>query len=153
MLCLTPKQYDYNNIIINKKIKNNVIDDSYFYRIIYSDECISSNGIFILFHFTNTKIENYYNKIKCEFENNRKNNENIKVIKYVEKTILNKFKNIEDKEISTKLEEQLNNYNIKLFEDKKITIKQNNSMYIVLKISGVWATSTEIGVTFKFYMA
>ena len=152
MLCLYPEQFDTHNIIINKKIKNNIIEDSYFYRLIYSDDLFSSNGLFVLFTFTNIKIEHYYNKIKCNFEDNHKNNKNIEIIKNIENDILNKLHNVEHKILSTKLKDQLNNYNIKLFEDKNTPIKNFNSINIILKISGIWSTSSEIGVTFKFYI-
>ena len=152
MLCLYPEQFDTHNIIINKKIKNNIIEDSYFYRLIYSDDLFQSNGLFVLFTFTNIKIEHYYNKIKCNFEDNHKNNKNIEIIKNIENDILNKLHNVEHKILSTKLKDQLNNYNIKLFEDKNTPIKNFNSINIILKISGIWSTSSEIGVTFKFYI-
>ena len=152
MLCLYPEQFDTNNIIINKKIKNNIIEDSYFYRLIYSDDLFSSNGLFVLFTFTNIKIEHYYNKIKCNFEDNHKYNINIEIIKNIENDILNKLHNVENKILSKKLKDQLNNYNIKLFEDKNTPIKNFNSINIILKISGIWSTNSEIGVTFKFYI-
>ena len=152
MLCLYPNQFNNHNIIIQRKMKNNIIDDSFFYRLIYSDEYFSSNGLYILFNFTNVKIENYYNKIKCTFDNNKNNNNNINNIKNIEQTILSNFINEENKILSNKLEEQLKNYNFKLFEYKNTNKKYHTNINIVLKISGIWSTMNEIGITFKFYI-
>ena len=151
MLCLYPNQYDDINIIIQKKLKNNIIENSYFYRLVYSDKYFASNGLYMLYNFTNVKIENYYNKIKCSFEKNVNNDNNINNIINIEKSILNKFHN-NTKVISNKLEEQLHSYNIKLFEHKNHMIRNNHNISIILKISGIWSTENEIGITFKFYL-
>ena len=156
MLCLQPNQYNANNIIIQKKMKNNIMDNSFFYRLIYSDKYFSSNGLYILFKFTNTKIESYYNnnnsKIKCTFDNNKNNNNNIEMIKKIESSILKKIYNDYNISFSNRLEQQLNTHSIKLFEHKSNNVNKNkNQMNIILKISGVWANDNEMGITFKFY--
>ncbi len=160
MLCLESNQYNPNNIIIQRKMKNNIMDNSFFYRLIYSDKYFSSNGLYILFKFTNIKLESYYNnnhnnnnsKIKCIFENNRNNNNNIEMIKKIESSILRKIYNDYKISISNRLEQQLNTYSIKLFEYNSNNINKNyNNMNIILKISGVWENAHEMGITFKFY--
>ena len=54
-----------NNIICYDKIKNNIMNNSYFHKLIYSDELCSFNGIFFTFKLNNIYIEKYFNKLKC----------------------------------------------------------------------------------------
>ena len=47
LLCLRHDEFDKKNILINNRIKNNVINNSYFHRIYYSDDSFILNGITI----------------------------------------------------------------------------------------------------------
>ena len=53
---------------ITDKTKNNILTGGDFYRIYYSDQYFTSNGLFIIFSLKNVKIERYFNKIKCIFD-------------------------------------------------------------------------------------
>ena len=44
-LALKPNKIESRNVIINNRTNNNIIDNSYFYRIYYSDNEFISNGI------------------------------------------------------------------------------------------------------------
>ena len=46
-LTINTTQFNPNYIIINNKTKNNIMNNSDFFRILYSDDTISINGIFI----------------------------------------------------------------------------------------------------------
>ena len=48
-LAIKTNEFDPHNIIISDKTKNNVMNESDFYRLIWSNEYCSTNGIFILF--------------------------------------------------------------------------------------------------------
>ena len=99
---------DFNphNVIISAKTINNVMVGSDFHRLIFSDEQCSTNGIYIHFSLNNISVEKYFNKIKCSFENNSTNNQTISSVKSIEKMILNKFKNIKNRTLSCRIQEQ-----------------------------------------------
>ena len=63
---LSIKTTDFNphHIIISEKTKNNIMVGSDFHRLIFSDELVSTNGLFINFKLKNINIEKYFNKIK-----------------------------------------------------------------------------------------
>tara|TARA_B100001029_G_C15056225_1_gene454593 strand:- start:601 stop:1074 length:474 start_codon:yes stop_codon:yes gene_type:complete len=152
-LVIKPDQYEVNNIMISDKTKNNIMNNSDFYRIYFSDEYITFNGLSILLEFNNITIEKYFNKIKLHFENNHSNNEVVKYIKNIEKSILNKFNIINDKQIYRIEEQLLNNY-IKIFDENIINIGKYNNLKLLLKISGIWSQchNKEYGLTFRFFI-
>ena len=41
------RSVELNNIICFEKIKNNIMNNSYFHKLVYSDELCSFNGIFL----------------------------------------------------------------------------------------------------------
>ena len=47
---------DKNNIVVCDPIKNSIIQYSSFYKLIYTNEIITMNGIYILFDLNNVKI-------------------------------------------------------------------------------------------------
>ena len=55
------------------KIKNNILEDSLFTKIIYSNDIISLNGIYLQINFLNYKVENYNNKTKYNLNNEHNN--------------------------------------------------------------------------------
>jgi len=147
---------DFNphNIIISEKTRNNVMVGSDFHRLIFSDEYCSTNGIYIHFCLTDITVEKYFNKIKCCFENNTYNNVTISSIKSIEKMILNKFKNIQNRSISCRIQEQLQNGFIKLYGDDTIRYGNQKNINFLLKISGIWVSNqtNDFGLTFRFFI-
>ncbi len=148
------KDFNPHNIIISEKTRNNVMVGSDFHRLIFSDEYCSTNGIYIHFSLTNITVEKYFNKIKCCFQNNIQNNTTISSIKSIEKMILNKFKNIQNRSISCRIQEQLQNGFIKLYGDDTIRYGTQTKINFLLKISGIWVSnqSNDFGLTFRFFI-
>lgn len=137
-------QYNKNNVYFCDPIKNNIMNEGSFIRILYSTHNVVFNGIYLLLPFTDINIEKYYNKYKCSFNINI-NKDLIEHIKYIETEILEKI-DIKNKIPQYKIYEQLKTGNIKLFCD---SAPKNNNLFI-LKISGIWETQTNYGVTYKF---
>jgi hypothetical protein len=162
--------------------KKNIIMNGNFTKIIYSDQYLSLNGLFI----------NFPVEIKRIFEN-KYNSPSKTIISKHNKAFFNQIIDLEckilehynitnniKKPFSCILSSQLLNGNIKIYRDKKtsfsspsyiltknyyyvlpITITENTRTGstgatgdtlkdIALKISGIWETQFEIGLTYKF---
>jgi hypothetical protein len=135
-------QYNEDNIYFCEPIKNNVMNEGKFIRILYSTYNLVLNGIYLLVHINDITCDKYYNKYKCNF-NTLHNKDIIDNIKTIEENILRK---IEIKKIpQLKIYEQLRNGNIKLFNEVN-----KSFCSFILKISGIWETQFNYGLTYKF---
>ena len=140
----TITQYNEKNIYFCESIKNNIMNDGTFIRILYSTNTVVLNGIYLLINITDFQCEKYYNKYRCVF-NTQTHKELIDVLKTIEERILLKT-DIHNKTPQLKIHEQLKNGNIKVFND----VIDISSSAFVLKISGVWETQYSYGLTYKF---
>lgn len=134
-------EYNENSIFFCDPIKNNIMIDGEFIRIVYSTKNLSLNGICLKLPFKIIGINKYYNK--CKYEINLMNPE-LEQIKAIEMNILQKI-NIRGKRTQCNIYEHLLSGYVKTIGDCK-----NEPDSIVLKISGVWETDTECGITYKF---
>ena len=148
-LCINNKNYKPNSVIFSQKIKNNILSNGYFYKIYYSDNYFTSNGLLLLFSIKDISVENYFNRVRCSFDKVF-NKDILLFIKQLEYKILSDF-NFEGLYRPVyRIDEQLKNEYIKIFSDKKIQRGKLDKLEILLKISGVWATDKECGITFRF---
>ena len=141
----TLDQINEDYIFFGEPIKNTIMNDGSFIRIMYSTPLFVLNGIYILISISNPYIEKYYNKYKCSFDMST-HKDIIHRLLMLEDCILKKV-NIRNKVAVHKLAEQLKNGNIKFFSDSLEKIDTSN---YVLKISGVWETTENYGITYKF---
>ena len=139
----TLEQYDDNCVYFCEPIKNNIMNDGYFIRILYSTHNLVLNGIYLHISLNDITCEKYYNKYKCSFNVNI-NKELIDKIKVIEESLLQKIE-INTKVPQMKIYEQIKNGNIKLFNEVN-----DSCCSFILKISGIWETSTNYGLTYKF---
>ena len=107
--------FNKDNIFLQEPVKNNIIDDSKFIRLIYSNNIFALNTVYIVFKLQIIQIENYFNKHKFIF-NVKQNTKTINQMKTIEETILDKIF-INNKKPVFRLYDQLNSGNIKLFPD------------------------------------
>ena len=146
----TIEQYNIQYIYFCEPIKNTIMNEGMFIRILYSTPNFVLNGISLFLPFNDVHVEKYYNKLKCSFNmNNHK--DLIEKIKNIEEGILNKI-NTKNKIVNYKIYDQLKNGSIKIFienTEKYFQNQQTNHLFM-LKISGVWETDKNIGVTYKF---
>ena len=140
----TIDQYNEEFVYFCEPIKNNIMNDGNFIRIIYSTQLFILNGIYIIININHTNIDKYYNKFKCSFDVNQ-HKELIKNILLIEEGLLKKVC-INNKLPQCKIYEQLKNGSIKIFSD---SFEKINNKFL-LKISRIWATETEYGLTYKF---
>ncbi len=136
-IVINMNEFSLKNIFFNEAIKNTVINDSSFIRILYSNKEFTLNGIYIKLDFIKTIN---YNKF---FENSN----NLTIIKYIENLetyILNSYN--KNKEHNYKIHEQ-----ITYLSSKICNSSSNKSIFsYIFKISGIWETNTVIGITYKF---
>lgn len=136
-------QFNKDFIYFCDPIRNNIMTDGMFIRILYSNNVFVMNGIYLIVSFQNISVEKYYNKYRCNFDINF-HKEMIDKIQVIEENILKKVKI--NKTPVFKIYEQIRNGNIKVFSDLQENIRNN----FILKISGIWETDTNYGVTYKF---
>jgi len=137
------EQYNNDFLFFCEPIKNNVMNEGNFIRILYSSDIMILNGIYLLINLTDITCEKYYNKYKCNF-NISNHKEIIESLRIIEEEILKRYKT--DKIHSHKIFEQLKSGHIKLFND----VGNITSSSFILKISGIWETQTNYGLTYKF---
>jgi hypothetical protein len=137
-------QYNEDYVYFCEPIKNNIMNNSNFIRIIYSTSFFILNGIYITIEINHTSVNKYYNKFKYSFEVNQYK-ELIEKLKIIEEGLLKKS-GILGKIPQYKIYEQLKNSNIKVFSD---TFNKIDNTFL-LKIAGIWETETEYGLTYKF---
>jgi hypothetical protein len=137
-------QYNEDHVYFCDPIKNNIMNDGNFIRIMYSTPLFVLNGIYLFISITHTSIDKYYNKFKCTFDVHQYM-DIIDKLRSIEQGILKKV-NIYGKAPQYKIYEQIRNGNIKIFSDN--IEKINNSF--LLKIAGIWETEHEYGLTYKF---
>lgn len=141
-------EFNKDNIFLQEPVKNNIIDDSKFIRIIYSNNIFVINTLYIIFNLHIIQIENYFNKYKFIF-NIKQNTKLINQFKSIEESILDKIF-INNKKPVFRLYEQLNSGNIKLFKDSLKLHKTYSDNEFIIKISGIWENEYEYGITYKF---
>lgn len=141
-------EFNKDHIFLQEPVKNNIIDDSKFIRIIYSNNIFVINTVYIIFNLHIIQIENYFNKYKFIF-NIKQNTKPINQFKSIEESILDKIF-INNKKPVFRLYEQLNSGNIKLFKDSLKLHKTYSDNEFIIKISGIWENEYEYGITYKF---
>ena len=139
-------------IVLNDPIKNSVLQHSNFYKLSYSNNILSFNGIYIVINLNNINYNEKQLRIEFNFEDN---NEIINKIKELEENILNLL-NIPDKEKQYKMTEIFKTNNLKYaLNDLNYESINNNFEYqkmkdsLIIKISGIWETKEKYGITFK----
>ena len=142
-LVKTIEQYKDTDIIFCDPIKNNIMCDGNFIRILYSTPYIVLNGIYLLVKLHDVTCERYYNKYKCTFST-LVNKDIVENLKSIEERILYMYKT--NKTPCFKVYEQIKSGYIKIFTD----VGNVNQCSCVLKISGIWETPINYGLTYKF---
>jgi hypothetical protein len=134
-----------NNLFYQEKVKNTVMDNSNFIRLVYSNELFILNGVFITFKLALNTVERSFNKYKCVFDATQ-NQEIVSKISNIEKTIMNQ-NTFGKKTPIYRITDQLNNGFLKIFNEVECMEDKNE---FILKIYGIWENECEYGITYKF---
>lgn len=137
--------------------KKNIIIDGYFTKILYSNEFITMNSIYIYFPIRNIIFDKILNKNNIIFNvQDPQNIELIKKIQVFEENIIHYYRKIYNKNKVPlySLYNQLITGKLKIYKDNNCDydnkISNYNHLKVILKISGIWETNTGIGITYKF---
>jgi hypothetical protein len=143
-LVITIQQYNDQYVYFCEPTRNNIMNEGGFIRILYSTDHMMLNGIYLLININNFVCDKYYDKYRCIF-NVVNHMSLIQQLKQIEDKLLVKV-GIQDKIPQHKIHEQLLNGNIKIFNN----IYNKTSCSFILKISGIWETQYNYGLTYKF---
>jgi len=142
--------------------RRNIMMEGNFTKILYSDDVLISNGIYLKFPLQKTKtFENSIanvgknqetNSTRCIFYFNPHTQENqslFQQISVIEAKLIEFYKrqNVVNKCPVYGVRNQLYSGNIKYYQDGETS--GANMMY-VLKIAGFWETNDSVGITYKF---
>jgi hypothetical protein len=144
-LVLDPAQFDRDHIFFQPPVKNTVMDRSDFVRIIYSDSLIALNGVCVAAFLPTLSRERYFNKVKCGLDRSV-TGKVVAELCQLEVAILSRYEP-PGKSPVYRIADQLGSGFIKLFTDAPPA--DLSDMYI-LKLSGIWETEGQYGLTHKF---
>ena len=152
MICENLKTIDYDAIIINEPIKNSVLQYNYFYKLQYSTNIVVLTSIFILFELNNVLLEND----KALFNKNTINDSVFNKLNNLEEYILNLINNSKTKLYKFKELQENQYFKYSLCDDidkfnnyKYVNTLDGKTSKFILKISGIWESKENIGLTFK----
>jgi hypothetical protein len=149
-IVLKLNQYSEKHVYFCEPIKNTIMNEGNFIRILYSTNQVVFNGIYLLITLNDIICEKYYNKYKYIFNINNEFHKNlIENLKNIEESILKNI-NIENKIPQFKITEQLKNGYIKLFQNIQTNNQIDQDYKFILKISGIWENNHNYGLTYKF---
>lgn len=132
-----------NYIHFISPIKNKLISNSFFYKMFYASPLFILNSLYFELFFDNITLNNVDNKQTISFNVNKCNNI-IRQVQNIENFVLSKIP-LNKKRIFN-CTNQIKKGVININSD--IVIKDVTRVYI--KISGVWESNVEYGMSFKF---
>lgn len=140
---------DFNKdyVFFQNSVKNIIMKDGNFTRIIYSNSLFVLNSMILTINLHITHFEKYFNKYKYIFDcNNENTKKEIEKISAIEKHILDRIP-FPGKKPNYRIGQQLSYGNIKFYTE---SLSYDAEQTIYIKLSGVWETEYEYGISFKF---
>jgi hypothetical protein len=135
--------YHPRNVFLCDPVPNTVMADSTFTRILYSDPDITLVGLHLQLCVDGARDEQYYQKTRTVFDVSA----NAGVISFVERIETNILDMVDiDKKRVTKLSDQLRHG---ILRSATHASWNSTGPNFVLKVTGIWETDNEYGVTYK----
>lgn len=138
------EQYDLNYVHFSKAIKNNIMNNGNFIKILYYSPLFKLNAIYLKINITNYLNENNIYRNNYIF-NPYSYVDLIEKIKNIEIEILSKLE-IVDKIPEYDLASKIASGNIKIMTD----IIEEKFDNFIIKISGIWENKNYYGLNYKF---
>ena len=155
-ILLDINEFNLDNIFLMESKENTIINGK-FIKILYSNENFTMNGIYLDFPLVDYERKNFNGKNILYFDIKR-NFDLISRFSKMENDIIHffmKYCDVKKKMINT-IERQLKNgmikyYNYTISNKRSFSLETSNNLNrIYLKISGIWETDTDFGITYKF---
>jgi len=138
---------DYtNDNIFFMETKTNMIMQGSFTKLFYSNEFVTLNSIYLSFILKHSTFKNCQ-KFFLTNINYLENKTTLSMITYIENELLKQYNELYDVNKKKKylLRDNLHNGSLKIYKQQQV-----NNGNIYLKISGVWESDDEYGITYKF---
>jgi len=142
LLTINIQDIDINYILYNKSTENNIIKNSEFVKILYSNDIYTLNSIIIDINFKYINVAYKYNKVYFTFDAS-KNIDIISRLIDLENNLLNLLN-------ESNLKPLYNLKNLFLLKNFLAVNYKNNQNNVYLKISGIWKNTKNYGLIFKF---
>lgn len=143
------ENFDFQNVIALLGIKNNMLENGTFNRLVYSDKYVILSHLYIDINaltFFITRNLHSFSKYKCVIDNSKCQTIINKMLS-IEKLLLQLIQRVAfNKRPVYNLQEQLQQGTLKLLNLKDDTMTKHR---LVLKIYGIWQTDIEYGLTFN----
>jgi hypothetical protein len=153
-MILDINNFQIENIYFLEK-KDNIVFDGIFTKLLYSNNCFIMNGIYFQLPIEFIKISEVNNKTVINYQiMNKLNLLNIQEITNLENKIIDYYKKMYNcnKNFVNNLSKHISSGIIKIYNNhEKSNFYIKNTFYFIIKISGVWETHNEVGVTYKIY--
>ena len=138
------EQYNLDYVCFSNAMKNNIMKNGNFIKILYFTPSFKLNGIYLKMNIINYLNENNIYRNNYIF-NPFLHDELIKKIKHIEIEILSKL-GINNKIPECDLYKKLISGNIKIMTD----IIEEKFDNFIIKISGIWENGNHYGLNYKF---
>ena len=176
-IILSDSQFNIENLYFMEPIVNTIMDNSMFIKILYSNQLVTLNGLYLNMDINVTSNELYFKKIKYTYDvTNVHNNVILNKIYSIESNILDKYvcskpkskkiiiydtlksgiikifpnqPNIYNNSDSSNSSLNIPNHNVNHNVNPNVNRNQSYHTSFILKISGIWENETEYGVTYK----
>ncbi len=140
------------NLFFSEKKKNIIVDGS-FTKLIHSDNLFSMNGIYVNLPLSNFTLNESNNNTFIHFNPYHKSNAYLnQELTKLEYHILDYYRknNISNKNLANILSKQLYSGTMKLYKETKGSLnKTPENLKLIIKISGIWETKSEVGLAIK----
>lgn len=135
--------FDARGIFLSDPIKNTVMPNSNFTRVLYSDPSATFAGIHLQLSFPMLVEERYFQKSKLVFDT-QKYASLVQIVQKIETIILDSFGST--KRRVSKMSDQFAQGTLRMGHSPSV---EDIAKDYVLKISGVWETEYDYGLTYK----
>ena len=144
--------FHMKNIALTES-KKNIILEGYFTKLNYLSKCCTMSSLLFYLPIEPKHILNENNNIGIKFDAySTKNLNTVKFFSQLEQQLLDYYNHYQQRSFKkcNLLNKQLFNGFIKINSSNKYFDK---SRKFIIKISGIWETKTEIGITYKIFDA
>lgn len=158
------QNFDTSNVLFSDAVPNLIMKNSTFVKMLYATEFFTTNGLYILLTMNNVEVRKFQDGTitRLIFQNNHV----FEKLEQLEATLLQQYQTMFDSDVDKvkllhkdgfveiektpimKLKEHLERKSIKL--PNHMAEGHYSQMKIIVKLSGIWVTTTSYGITYKF---